>query len=572
MPLRNYTNTSKEGQLLSPIGTGDTTIVLSPPGLVNIPATPFYVRLDQDTASEEIVLAGSGSSATTLLNCTRGYDGTSAFSHAAGIKVRHCVAAELYNKADAHVEATTNVHGLSGGSGVAGTTQTQTLTNKTINSSIIDLAHTTSPAGSQAYKVSADNATSRDGFVWDNTGGSAGRAFVVRAAGVDRLAVTGAGLMTSNSGSGTDKALSVQTSGVERFFLQNDGHADFALQAGGATVDRVRIRAQATQNALAVKNSGGTDIALITGAGAISGAGLSSTTTVSATNGISAGTTLSSGTTTTVGTDLTVNGNATITGTSTHTGTSSFVGDSTWALPGGGTTPRIIVNSRTGGTNFQGKRQDGFVTSSIDAAGEMLLNAKAFIHNKISPVTATVGATADVPSPTTGVVVFDEFDRQIKRWTGAAWEVVGYYGTNNYIRYRNTADQSIPHNTVTKVQFPTGDVTHTATVTVASNTDFTLVKAGLYLIEANTMHEADANGSRWFFLADASNSANRYAVDTQNPNNNAACAQQFTSLRRFTAGAVLSAYVFQDSGVANPLTGSLPSLCPTHINITWLGP
>lgn len=110
MALRNYVNTSKEGQLSLPIGTGDTTITLTAPGLVNIPATPFYVRIDADTASEEVVLVGAGSSATSLMNCTRGFDGTTAFSHSAGAKVRHCVAAEFYNKADVHVEASTNVH------------------------------------------------------------------------------------------------------------------------------------------------------------------------------------------------------------------------------------------------------------------------------------------------------------------------------------------------------------------------------------------------------------------------------------------------------------------------------
>lgn len=573
MAVRNFTNTSTEGALLGAIGTGDTTITLSGTGLTNIPTPPFYVRIDPDTASEEIVLVGSGSSATTLLNCTRGYDGTSAFSHGAGAKVRHCVAAEHYNKADAHPEASTNVHGLSGGSAVAGTTQTQTLTNKTINSSIIDIAHSTSPTASQGVRVHADNATGRDGFVWDNTAGSSGRAFVALSGGVVRYRVDSVGGLTLNSSTGTDKVFSVQNSLVERLFMQADGHTDFALQAVGATVDRVRIRAQATQKALAVKDSGGADVLTIDAAGNVaSSATVSAGANLTATGSVSAGTSLTTGTTAVVGTNLTVNGNSTFTGTSLHTGTSSFTGDSTWTLPAAGTTPRITSRSRTGGRNFEGRDQSDVVTFHVKETGEIVTAAKAFIHNSSSPVVALVNATSDVPSPSSAMVVLDNSDKLFKQWNGSSWVTVGTFSTNKYVRYRSTVDQSIPNNANTKVAFPTADVTDTAIVTVASNTDFTLVRGGLYLIECNVQHEADANGSRWLWIADSANQANRYAVDTNNPNNTAATAQQVVCLRRFTAGTVISAWTYQDCGVANPLTGSLPSLCPMHINFTWLGP
>ena len=573
MAVRNFTNTSTEGSLLGAIGTGDTSITLSGTGLTNIPTTPFYVRIDPDTASEEIVLVGAGSSATTLLNCTRGYDGTSAFSHSAGAKVRHCVAAEHYNKTDAHTEASTNVHGLTGGSAVAGTTQTQTLTNKTLNSSIVDIAHSTSPVASQGVRVHGDNATGRDGFVWDNTAGSSGRAFVALSGGVVRFRVDGVGGVTLNSSTGADKVLSVQNSLTERLFVQADGHVDFALQAVGATVDRVRIRAQATQKALAVKDSGGADVLTIDASGSVASSGtVSAGGNVTATGSVAAGTSLTTGTTAVVGTNLTVNGNSTFTGTSLHTGTSSFTGDSTWTLPAAGTTPRITSRSRTGGRNFEGRDQSDVITFHVKETGEIVTAAKAYIHNNSSPVVALVNATTDVPSPSSAMVILDNSDKLFKQWNGSTWSVVGTFGTGNYVRYSRGTDQSIPNNANTKVAFTTADVTDTAIVTVASSTDFTLVRAGRYLIECNVQHEADANGSRWLWIADSSNQANRYATDTNNPNNSAACAQQVVCLRRFTAGTVISAYVYQDSGVANPLTGSLPSLCPMQINFTWLGP
>lgn len=398
MALRNYTNISKEGQLQTAIGTGDTTLVLSGSGLVNIPATPFYVRIDPDTASEEIILVGSGSSATTLLNCTRGYDGTSAFSHGSGAKIRHCVAAEFYNKADAHVEASTNVHGLSGGSAVAGTTQTQTLTNKTINSSVIDVAHSTSPAASQAIKVSANAATGRDGFVWDNTGGSTGRSVVVRSGGVDRFVLSSAGLATSNSATGTDKALSVQQSATERFFLQNDGHADFGLQAGGATTDRVRIRTQSTQNALAIKDSGGFNIFTIGGSGNVDASGyIATATNLSATGSLTVGTTAS------------------------VTGASTLTGDVTLPLPASGTTPRLNIRGRTSGFLIEGKDQAGTVTYSLGVDGGYVANGKAFIHDKNSPTIAKVTSNAVVPSPVTDMVVYSVATGKFERYNGSGW-------------------------------------------------------------------------------------------------------------------------------------------------------
>lgn len=536
MPLRNYVNTSKEGQLQLAIGTGDTTLTLTAPGLVNIPAAPFYVRIDPDTASEEIILVGAGSSATSLLNCTRGYDGTSAFSHSPGAKVRHCVAAEFYAKADAHVEASTNVHGLSGGAAVVGTTQTQTVTNKTINSSTIDVAHTTSPAASQAVKVSADAATGRDGFVWDNTAGSTGRSVVVRSGGVDRFIVTGVGLVTSNSATATDKALSVQHSAVERLFIQADGHVDIGLQAGGATVDRVRIRTQNTQNALAIKDSGGFNIFTIGGSGNVDASGYLATA-----------------------------GNLTATGNLSVTGTSTLTGDVTMPLPAASVTPRILVNSRSAGRHFEGRNQAGTATAIIDSDGGSAFNGKMFIHNGGSPVVAKVSGTGAVPTPTTGMFIIDDSDSFLKRYNGATWDAVIRLSSGLHARYTATAAQSIPNTAATKLDFPNA-VTTTGDISVATNNTFTLNRAGLYMITTSVGWTSAAGDT--FRSIQIGNSAGTARYAEASVTNSALSSNLSTStVRSFTAGSTISIFVYQESGGAlntNPFSES------THVSLTWL--
>lgn len=191
MAQRFYINTSKEATLLASVGTADVTFNLSGSGMVNVPAAPFTIRIDPDTPQEEVCLVTAGSA--TSLTVTRGFDGTSTFSHTAGAKVRHVVVAEFFNKADAHVESPINVHGLTGGAAVVGTTQLQTLSGKTLNASITDVAHSTSPAATQAHRVHADAATGKHGFVWDNSGSSTGKAFLAKVAGVDKTYIEGDG-------------------------------------------------------------------------------------------------------------------------------------------------------------------------------------------------------------------------------------------------------------------------------------------------------------------------------------------------------------------------------------------
>ena len=140
MTTRNYSSRSQQTTLTGAVTSGATSmVVVSGTALLggaSIPAgTTFTIVLDPDTALEEIVDATAVS--TNTFTIARAIDGSSAQAHSAGAVVRHMAIGRDYREANAHVEATTGVHGISNSSSVVGTIDTQTLTNKTLTSPTI---------------------------------------------------------------------------------------------------------------------------------------------------------------------------------------------------------------------------------------------------------------------------------------------------------------------------------------------------------------------------------------------------------------------------------------------------
>lgn len=168
---REYQGAAQKAKLTAPLGGATTDLTINCDALTGWPTgaggRPFYVVIGRGTPLEEKILciSRSGNTLTVIndgVNAGRGADGTSVTTHGVGDAIEHVFTAVDADEANAHVNATTNVHGVSGS--LVGTTGSQTLEDKTMSGadntfSDIPQSAVTGLATSLAAKANLSGAT-----------------------------------------------------------------------------------------------------------------------------------------------------------------------------------------------------------------------------------------------------------------------------------------------------------------------------------------------------------------------------------------------------------------------------
>lgn len=130
MTKRNFNNVTSIGTLTGPVASSATSMAVQ--NFTGYPTAPFTVTVDRNTPTEEICLVTLVAGGT--ITVTRGYDGSASQAHAAGATVEHTAGAIEYSEANTHVNAVSDVHGVSGE--LVGAEGTQSLFNKTLVSPV----------------------------------------------------------------------------------------------------------------------------------------------------------------------------------------------------------------------------------------------------------------------------------------------------------------------------------------------------------------------------------------------------------------------------------------------------
>lgn len=255
----NYSNTASVATCAGAVNNSQTSITVN--SFSGYPAAPYYILVDRDTPNAEVmeVTAVVGSTLTVV----RGQGGTAAATHQLGSEVEHVIPAAVPQAAEAHHEASTNVHGVSGS--LIGSATTGTLTSKTYQGAHVHIYSDAQPAAPTAgFLVTADTGAARDGFVAANTDGDEGRrGFLLTQSGSNRFEAFYDGTVRiTPSGVATRPALDV-VGEVEADSLDVSGNAAVGGTLGvtgnqtnsGTVTASGRINANASGTSLAVANN-----------------------------------------------------------------------------------------------------------------------------------------------------------------------------------------------------------------------------------------------------------------------------------------------------------------------------
>lgn len=133
MTVRFYSSVAQQTTLSGTINASVTSITVA--SVTGFPVSfPYTLAIDYGSSSNELVDVTNA--AGTTLTVTRAIDGTSGQTHSSGANVRHVSSGRDFSDSRTHENTGTAVHGITGA--VVGTTDTQSLSNKTLTSPTIN--------------------------------------------------------------------------------------------------------------------------------------------------------------------------------------------------------------------------------------------------------------------------------------------------------------------------------------------------------------------------------------------------------------------------------------------------
>lgn len=473
MTTRNYSSRSQQSTLTGAVTSGATSMVVVSGtallGGVTIPAgTTFTIVLDPDTALEEIVDATAVS--TNTFTITRAIDGSSAQAHSAGAVVRHMAIGRDYREANAHVEASTGVHGISNSSSVVGTIDTQTLTNKTLTSPTItnpsisgagvDASIVFEGATADAYETTLTvvDPTQDNTITMPNTTGT-----VVIATAVQTLTNK---TLTSPTISGSPVITGLSSAGMSASSATPKDYVDSIL--GSATSAATSAASAATSAASAATSAGSSETSAIASASSATASASSATAAATSATSAAASATAAATSATSAAASATTAANsvATIAGYATSSANSATAAAT--SATSAATSATASANSATASASSATASATS-ATASASSASAAATSASSAATSATSAATSATSAAASAASAAAAVAASFDAKGDLLVGTGAStFDQLTVAATNGYVL-------SVNSSTATGLEW-----------TVANAGDITGVTAGTGLTGGGT--------------------------------------------------------------------------------------
>lgn len=181
-------------------------------------------------------------------------------------------------------------------------------------------------------------------------------------------------------------------------------------------------------------------------------------------------------------------------------------------------------------------------------------------------------ALANITNPFTGQTCTLNSDSYQYRWTGSAWLNYLCAGNGNAAEFSRTTVQSIPNNTVQRIDFATTDKSSSDITksTVSGGSEFNINRAGRWLIQSNgALVGNTAGGIRAWWIGRTTDTP-RHSVMAISPHTTVFFHAFVVSKEiNFAVNDKFVIYCYHDAGVA--LNTEIGQATIT-VNARWLGP